>query len=142
MQHRRRDYTKPPDIHDKLEEFGAEMRQWLITIMPDWRGSQWPMMRTKPEDAKDTTWEALRRGGRNGVILYIIALSWWLSQARSPSSKRQAEAVVDDLAWAVGETVVELGLPTKVKEMISKANNVPQKKRKGLDDGSQQSVKR
>lgn len=138
MQHRRRDYNKPPDIHDKLQEFGVEMRKWLITIMPNWRGNEWPMVRTKPEDVEDTTWEALRRGGRNGVMLYIIALSWWLSQAAMPATKRQAEAVVDDLAWAVGETVLELGLPTKVKEMVPKSNNVLQKRRKaeGLDNRS------
>lgn len=141
MQHRRRDYSKPPNILDRLEEFGTEMRQWLITIMPDWRGSEWPMARTKPEDAKDT-WEVLRRGGRNGVMLYIIALSWWLSQADSPSSKRQAEAVVDDLAWAVGETVVEFGLPTMVLEMVPKVNSVRQKRRKGLDNERRQSAKR
>jgi hypothetical protein len=28
------------------------------------------MVRTKPEDVEDTTWEKLRRGGRNGVILH------------------------------------------------------------------------
>jgi hypothetical protein len=140
MQYSRRDFNKPPSIQNKLEEFGAEMRQWLITIMPDWRGNKWPMVRTKPEDTGDT-WGTLRRGGRNGVMLYIIALSWWLNQACNPSSKRQAEAVVEELAWAVGETVVELGLPAKVKEVMSKANSVPQKKRKGLD-GSQQSAKR
>jgi hypothetical protein len=134
MQHRRRDYSKPPGIQDKLEEFGAEMRQWLITIMPDWRGSQWPMVRTKPEDVEDTMWEKLRRGGRNGVILYVTALSWWLTQAHDTSSKRQAEAVVKDLTWAVGETVVELGMPANVREMIPKS--VPQKRRRGVHQGS------
>jgi hypothetical protein len=48
-----RDYSKPPNILDRLEEFGTEMSQWLITIMPDWRGSEWPMARTKPEDVED-----------------------------------------------------------------------------------------
>ena len=133
MQHRRRDYNKPPNIQERLEEFGVEMRQWLITIMPDWRGTQWPMLRIKPEDVGDPTWDVLRRGGRNGVMLYVIALSWWLTQAQDASSKRQAEAVVEDLAWAVGETVVELGMPANVQEMMPKANSVPQKRRRGGD---------
>ena len=107
------------------------MRQWLITIMPDWRGTQWPMVRTKPENVEDAMWSVLRRGGRNGVMLYVIALSWWLTQADGVSSKRQAEAVVEDLAWAVGETVVELGLPSNVQEMMSKVKSVPQKRRRG-----------
>jgi hypothetical protein len=134
MRYSRRDYNKPPNIQDRLEEFGAEMRQWLIMIMPDWRGSQWPMVRTKPEDA---TWGVLRRGGRNGIMLYVIALSWWLTQAHDASSERQAEAVVEDLAWAVGETVIELGLPANVQEIIPKVNSVvPQKRRSGGRRGS------
>jgi hypothetical protein len=131
MQYCRRDYNKPPIIQDRLEEFGAEMRQWLITIMPDWRGSRWPMVRTKPEDIEGAMWEVLRRGGRNGIMLYVIALSWWLTQAHDTSSERQAEAAVEDLAWAVGESVVELGLPAGIQELMSKGNSVPQKRRRG-----------
>ena len=140
MKHCRRDYNKAPSIQDRLDNFGAEMRQWLITIMPDWRGSDWPMERTKPKDVEDTTWGVVRRGGRNGVMLYVIALSWWLTQANDASSKRQAEAVVEDLAWAVGETVLELGMPANVQEMIPKENSVPQnssqKRRRGGRRGS------
>jgi hypothetical protein len=142
MQHCRRDYSKPPILEDRLEEFGAEMRQWLVSIMPDWRGTRWPMARTKPKDIEDTTWGVLRRGGRNGVILYVIALSWWLNQADDASSMRQAEAVVEDLAWAVGETVIELGLPEKVQEIMPKVDNVSRKRRKGLDNTGRQSAKR
>jgi hypothetical protein len=68
-------------------------------------------------------------------MLYVIALSWWLTQANDASSKRQGEAVVEDLAWAVGETVVELGVPANVQE-IMKANSVPQKRRRGGQGGS------
>jgi hypothetical protein len=136
MKHCRRDYNKPPSIRDRLEEFGIEMQQWLITIMPDWRGSQWPMMRTKPKDIEDATWGVLRRGGRNGIMLYVIALSWWLTQAHDASSRRQAEAVVEDLAWAVGETVVELGLPVNVQGLMPKMNSIPQKRRRGGRGGS------
>jgi hypothetical protein len=139
MQYGRRDYNKPPNIQERVEEFGTEMRQWLITIMPDWRGDQWPMVRTKPVDVEDTTWKELRRGGRNGVMLYVIALSWWLTQGHDASSRRQAEAVVEDLAWAVGETVVELGLPVNVQEMMS--NGVPKKRQRGLDNRHRQSAK-
>ena len=142
MQHHQRDYNKPPDLQGRLEEFGAEMCQWLITTMPDWCGTQWLMVRTKPEDVEDTTWEVLKRGGRNGIMLYIIALSWWLNQVHDRSSKRQVEAVVEDLAWAVGETVIELGLPVKVQEIMPMANNVPQKKQKRSDNRCQQSAKR
>lgn len=60
MQYCRREYNKPPKIKERIEEFGTEMRQWLITIMPDWRGSQWPMARTKPEGFEDATWGMLR----------------------------------------------------------------------------------
>lgn len=128
MKHRRRDYSKPPDIQNRLEEFGAEMRRWLITIMPDWRGNQWPMLRAKPKNAENVMWGELQRGGRNGIMLYVISLSWWLTQAHDASSERQAEAVVEDLAWAVGETVFELGLPENVQEMMPKVtNNIPQK---------------
>ena len=139
MQYCRRDYDKPPDIHDRLDEFGAEMRHWLITIMPDWRGNEWPMVRTKPKDIEDMTWAVLRRGGRNGIMLYVIALSWWLTQAQDGSSERQAEAVVEDLAWAVGETVVELGLPANVQDILPK---VPQKRPRGLDNGRRLPAKR
>jgi hypothetical protein len=100
------------------------------------------MVRTKPEDIKDTMWAVLRRGRRNGIMLYVIALSWWLTQAHDALSKQQAEAVVEDLAWAVGETVVELGLPVKVKEItMPKVNKVPQKKQKGLGDRRRQTAK-
>lgn len=62
-------------------------------------------------------------------MLYVISLSWWLTQAHDASSEQQAEAVVEDLAWAVGETVFELGLPENVQEMMLKVtNNIPQKR--------------
>lgn len=114
------------------------MQQWLITIMPDWRGDQWPMLRTKPEDM---TWEVLGQGGRNGVMLYIIALSWWLNQAQDTLLEQQAEAVVEDLAWAVGEAVVELGLPESMLGIMPKVNGVPQKRQRGVDSGRRQSAK-
>jgi hypothetical protein len=139
MQHHRRDLSKPPNIQDRLGKFGAEMRQWLITIMPNWRGSQWPMKRTKSKDLEDATWGMLRRGGRNGVMLYVIALSWWLTEAHDASSERQVEAVVEDLAWAVGETVVELGLPASVQGLMP---SVPQKRRRGGAGGHGGSAKR
>jgi hypothetical protein len=60
-----------------------------------------------------------------------------LTQAHDASSERQAEAVVEDLAWVVGETVFELGLPENVQEMMPKVtNNIPQKRRKGGRRGS------
>ena len=138
MQYCRRDHSKPPKIQDRLEDFGTEMQQWLITIMPDWRGDQWPMLRTKPEDM---TWEVLGQGGRNGVMLYIIALSWWLNQAQDTLLEQQAEAVVEDLAWAVGEAVVELGLPESMLGIMPKVNSVPQKRQREVDSGRRQSAK-
>ena len=61
-------------------------------------------------------------------MLYVVALSWWLTQAHNTSSEQQAEAVVEDLAWAVGETVVELGLPANVQKMMQKVNSIPEKR--------------
>lgn len=60
MQYCRHEYNKPLKIKERIEEFGTEMRQWLITIMPDWRGGQWPMARTKPDGFEDATWGMLR----------------------------------------------------------------------------------
>ncbi|KAA1479588.1 hypothetical protein DENSPDRAFT_743731, partial [Dentipellis sp. KUC8613] len=68
-------YEKPPTIDD-VEEYGEQMRTWVANMMPEWRRTSfgWPLSR---EISEGDSWDRFMRGGANGMIIMIIALSWW-----------------------------------------------------------------
>ena len=67
--------------------------------MPFWRGSSgaaWPLSRESPPSSE--SWNTMAKGGRNGLLILIIALSWWLETGKS---KQGVMSIIEDLAWSL-----------------------------------------
>ncbi|KZV60144.1 hypothetical protein PENSPDRAFT_538694, partial [Peniophora sp. CONT] len=73
---RGRKFASPPTI-EFLKGYGEEMRSWYTNAMPAWRdvgANHWPLLRA---NRGGDDWDQTRRGGANGLAIFIIALSWW-----------------------------------------------------------------
>ncbi|KAJ7315624.1 hypothetical protein DFH08DRAFT_623667, partial [Mycena albidolilacea] len=80
-----KEHRKPGD-NNKLEpDFGPRLMAWWINIGPEFRkgerpagypeDEQWPPQSTEGRDPKE--FECLRRTGQNGILLVVLALTWW-----------------------------------------------------------------
>lgn len=66
----------PPSAKD-LTKFPGEMLSWWKTVQPGWRiltGPDAPLSRTIPPGED---WSPLRRAGKDGLIVFVVALYWW-----------------------------------------------------------------
>jgi hypothetical protein len=69
--------------------------------MPPWRKNAtlpWPLRREPVSGVAD--WSGHAKGGRNGLVIFIIALSWWLQKKKA---LKGAASIIEDLAWSLGE---------------------------------------
>jgi hypothetical protein len=69
--------------------------------MPSWRRTEkprdWPLNREMPAGS---SWSETRLGGANGLVIVLIAVSWWLVQAKTSSQRGEVESVLEDLLFA------------------------------------------
>ncbi|KAI0038707.1 hypothetical protein FA95DRAFT_1452982, partial [Auriscalpium vulgare] len=73
---KKRVYTWQPDIED-VAEYGEGWRKWWISLQPEWRcedAETWPPLRV---EGRESSWSKLRKGGANGLLTVLIALTWW-----------------------------------------------------------------
>lgn len=62
------------------------------------RGNEWPLRR---EIKEDESWPELRKGGRNGFKLIMVALNWWLRGTSSTSEENKALSVLEDVVFVL-----------------------------------------
>ncbi|VDC03944.1 unnamed protein product [Peniophora sp. CBMAI 1063] len=97
---RGRKFASPPTISN-VKKYGTIMREWYTVMMPTWHHSEeteWPLRRVMA--ARDS-WENVKRGGANSLAIFIIALSWWFSQATKESEIADASSVCEDLVFVL-----------------------------------------
>ena len=63
---------------------------------------EWPLGRAMP---LGESWDTVRKGGANGIVMLLIAVSWWLAKANSAEMRGEAASIVEDLAFVLGEAV-------------------------------------
>ncbi|KLO04827.1 hypothetical protein SCHPADRAFT_795914, partial [Schizopora paradoxa] len=69
----------PVPITD-VKVFGEAWRLWYTGLMPVWRldgvdeVARWPLKRGVPPGEE---WAGLVKGGRDGMSLLLVSLSWW-----------------------------------------------------------------
>lgn len=86
---------RPTNKNEKinLHDFPQKMRTWWKAMQPACRiveGSDWPLSRDVPDN---TDWSSMRKGGKNGLVLYVVALYWWQKEARAQDN----EAIEEEL---------------------------------------------
>jgi hypothetical protein len=75
-------------------------------MQPVWREGE-SMVRTIPAD---TDWEPILRGGSNGLVLVITALSWWVCATKGHNS--DLLQAIDDLTWVLSKLIAMLSATT------------------------------
>jgi hypothetical protein len=94
-----RKYSAPPVIHD-LPLYASHFTDWWSSAQPKSRGEKWPLSRDiEPNELSDR----LAMGGLNGIIMVLIALTWWYQKISSEDEKRDFSAMLDDVSWVVGK---------------------------------------
>lgn len=101
-------------------DYGEKVREWWIILQPLWRRDQakeeWPLSRNAPlkED-----WESLAKGGGNGLMMFLVALGWWLGAVEDKKAAAELASVVDDVRWVLDE--IDKGMDEgQVVEMLIK----------------------
>lgn len=131
---------KSPPIKD-VQRYGDEMRSWWTTLQPAWRRDhvrgKWPLSRVAPEDED---WDRLARGGANGLMMFVIALGWWVEKVNSYKSANELVSVVEDVKWVLAEMKLALE-DGRIVKLLTARGGTPQSKR-GLEDGEKESKAR
>lgn len=97
---------RPLEKHETpldLLSYGEGMRKWWTAHQPSCRiegAVPWPLKQAVPNEE---TWQATRKGGKNGLLVFVIALFWWkLESQTQDDAKALADfySVVDDVLFA------------------------------------------
>ena len=56
------------------------------------------------------TWQVLRKGGRTGINVVVMGLSWWV-MAQHGEHDINVWSIVEDLTWVIQEMKKELASP-------------------------------
>lgn len=77
----------------------------------------------------DADWTPLIRGGKNGLCIAIMALSWWVDAVNAPDSHLLAS--IGDVKWVLSELVTTMSLTTADgnKRLGEPSNDEPRSKR-------------
>jgi len=94
-----RQYDKQLAIGN-VATYATQWCVWWVTLQPAWRGTLWPLLRT-PELNK--TWDKVQKGGRNGVLVVILSLGWWVSVVESDVDRHEATSAVEYVMWVLQE---------------------------------------
>lgn len=83
-------------------KFGTKVRSWWISLQPIFRGGSWPLVCHSEEGEK---WADLRKCGKNGFVLILVVLNWWIRGASTVSEKNEVMSMMEDVVFALGEIV-------------------------------------
>lgn len=100
-----------------VAEFATEWRSWWEAMQPVWRhvDGESSLSRNVPSTED---WDALARGGSNGLFLIIMALSWWLQGFTSTEPTDDFWSAVNDVVWVLEAITYSLPSPTAEKKRL------------------------
>jgi hypothetical protein len=82
-------------------EYGDRFIAWWKNLQPSWRtDTSDACFRLFRDVPTGETWQELRKGGKTGIILVIMGLSWWV-KAQHMEHDASVWSVVDDLRWVI-----------------------------------------
>ena len=74
---------------------------WWIALQPGWRlagdGS------FNYEAPKDEDWAGLHKGGKAGLYMVVVALSWWVRAVTPEIPSYRAWTAVHDVQWVIDQ---------------------------------------
>lgn len=108
----------------------TELLRWWLSLQPEWRTStgvpgNLPLSCKVPR--KGDRWESLAHGGRNGIELIMLCLSW---VAESELDRGFLRRMSDDIEWVFSQMIRQqkrhgnLGAPVESKVVKGKGKAV------------------
>ncbi|TFY76093.1 hypothetical protein EWM64_g7919 [Hericium alpestre] len=97
---------------EDISVFADLWRKWWTNAQPDWRKDDkvaWPL---KHIGMQTETWKNLAKGGKNGIVMVLIALVWWSKSVSAEAEKRELESAVEDVRFVLEEIEHVLGTTT------------------------------
>jgi hypothetical protein len=78
-------------------------------LQPEWRipdddVHQWPLVRDLPQNER---WQKLVKGGRNGFVLVLLSLTWWMMREKDESRKtvESSSSAFADVQWVLEQMI-------------------------------------
>ena len=106
--------------------YAERWKLWWIECQPSARGTaSWPLLR---EPLSVTQWGRLMNGGKHGIFLFVMSLSWWARSLELAPSSPDLTAVIGDLDWVLHQLTDSL-TPTTLMPSVE-ASITPGGKRK------------
>ena len=110
--------------------FAEKWKEWWIECQPSERPQeQWPFPR---EPCPGLNWGGLLNGGRSGIFLFVLSLSWWAKSLDSSSFPPEIIEAIGDLNWVLCQLVTGLLSPPSLSPapaVTDVANTVPIKRK-------------
>ena len=100
----RRDFGRIPPI-TSLHTYEKLWIGWWSSLQPDWREGGWPLLR----GSVDGPWDELLVGGKDGLFVVMMTLSWWIMErAKDESGDSELEKAIADVLWVLFNLVSTL----------------------------------
>ena len=102
----------PADICQVVSDvvnYGKGWKAWWIGCQPPVRAEgSWPFPQ---ESHPDIQWGRLLNGGKYGVFLFMMALSWWAVSLHPDASPLELVEATSDLNWVICQLTASFSVP-------------------------------
>jgi len=116
----------PTVFHVSIADTAAYAEAWMgwwTDCQPAGRAmASWPFAR---ELFSSTQWGRLLNGGKNGIFLFIMALSWWAKSLGLAGSSPDLIGAVADVEWVLHQLLDALTPPPAPVPILGVALEVP-----------------
>jgi hypothetical protein len=116
-----RKYTNMPKLTDS-DAFSLSWWVWWRSLQPECRLLE---DGTLGQDVPDTNeaWEKVCRGGRNGFVIIVLTLSWWITAFDGKVEDEDLLCAVADVTWVLGCMVQSLKASGGEKRGLEEEND-------------------
>ena len=117
------DFNKVPEILS-LAHYREMWIRWWKSLQPTWRCPDdisecpWPLPRKLPSD-HGMLWEKLLAGGKDGLFVVVMSLSWWILKCPQDGEEiSELEKALVDVSWVLAN-MLSVFPPRALEEMPS-----------------------
>jgi hypothetical protein len=101
---------------------------WWIALQPEWRVQDDGSFNYKTP--KDEDWHVLRKGGRSGLYMVVVALSWWVRALTLEIPSFRTWTAVRDVQWVIDQISKKLAPAAPGGKKRQREDTAPSRKPK------------
>ena len=126
-----KDSTTIDHVVPDTTSYAESWKAWWIKCQPPARTEEpWPFTH---ESRSEVKWGKLLNGGKHGVFLFVMALSWWATSLDPTASSPELAQATSDLDWVICQLTATFIVPPTsllVPPTTSEADDTSRGKRK------------